>query len=40
MTKEDKATHDAQEAYFRAIDESEVLGDSAEHSPADFFVSI
>ena len=40
MTKEEKACYDAHQAYVRAFDDTEVLGDAAEHSPADFFVSI
>ena len=40
LTPEEKATFDTHEAYFRAMDEAEVLGSSAEHSTADFFVNI
>ena len=40
MTKEQKQFYDTTEAYCRAMDESELLGDNAKHSPEDFFVSL
>ena len=39
LTKEQKEFYDTTEAYHRAMDESEILGDDANIAPEDFFVS-
>ena len=39
LTKEQKEFYDTTEAYHRAMDESGLLGDSANTAPEDFFVS-
>ena len=39
ITKEQKELSDTTQAYFRAMDESELLGDNANTAPQDFFVS-
>ena len=39
LTKEQKEFYDTTEAYHRAMDESEILGDNANIAPEDFFVS-
>ena len=39
LTKEQKEFYDTTEAYHRAMDESEILGDDANIEPEDFFVS-
>ena len=39
LTKEQKEFYDTTEAYHRAMDESEILGDDANIVPEDFFVS-
>ena len=39
LTKEHTEFYDTTEAYHRAMDESELLGDNANNEPEDFFVS-
>ena len=39
LLKEQKEFYDTTEAYHRAMDESEILGDNANIAPEDFFVS-
>ena len=39
ITKEQKELSDTTQAYFRAMDESELLWDNANTAPQDFFVS-
>ena len=39
LTKEQKEFHDTTEAYHRAMDESEILGEDANIAPEDFFIS-
>ena len=39
LKKEQKESYDTTEVYHRATDESKLLGDSANTSPEDFFVS-
>ena len=39
ITKEQKELSDTTQVYFRAMDESKLLGDNANTAPQDFFVS-
>ena len=39
LMKEQKEFYDTTEAYHRAMDKSEILGDDANIAPEDFFVS-
>ena len=39
ITREQKELSETTQAYFRAMDESKLLGDNANTAPQDFFVS-